>query len=86
MRFAGLRAGMAEWRDPSNVQFDSTANATRFSQDGMHLIWGADWPLCYLHETYQQALEVVRSYADFIPADQMPKILGGNLQRLVGDP
>ena len=50
------------------------------------LIWGTDWPLCYLHETYQQALEVVRSYADFIPADQMPKILGGNLQRLVGDP
>jgi predicted TIM-barrel fold metal-dependent hydrolase len=47
---------------------------------------GTDWPLCYLHMTYEQALEVVRSYADFIPEDEMSKILGGNFQRLVGDP
>ena len=48
------------------------------------LIWGTDIPVSLLWWTYQQNLDFIRSYCDFIPQPDMDLILGGNMARIMG--
>ena len=48
------------------------------------LCWGSDFPVVRPWMTYVQALEAVRTHCDFITADELPEILGGNIRRLLG--
>ncbi|WP_026556738.1 amidohydrolase family protein [Arthrobacter sp. 35W] len=45
------------------------------------LVWGSDWPSLLPHMSYRQSLEIVREEASFLSAEDLPKILGGNLHR-----
>jgi predicted TIM-barrel fold metal-dependent hydrolase len=47
------------------------------------LCWASDYPPVLGHMTYQQSLEVVRTHCSFIPAGDLERILGGNMQRLL---
>lgn len=49
------------------------------------LCWGSDYPVVRDAMTYRQALEAVRSHCDFIPAAHRERVLGGNLERLLGE-
>lgn len=54
---------------------------------GMHrLYWGSDFPASRDQLTYRQAIEVVRSHADFLEPGQLDGILGDNLAALVARP
>ena len=46
------------------------------------LAWGSDMPNVERHCTYRQSLDYLRLHCDFIPADDMAKICGGNVVRL----
>ncbi len=46
------------------------------------LAWGSDIPNVERNCTYRQSLDYLRLYCDFIPADAMDKLLGGNVQRM----
>ena len=47
------------------------------------LMWGTDIPIVLLHWTYRQSLDFIRNYCDFIDADDMELILGGNMARFL---
>jgi predicted TIM-barrel fold metal-dependent hydrolase len=47
------------------------------------LLWGSDYPPVRRAMTYQHALEAVRTHCRFIPAADLPKVLGDSLQRLL---
>lgn len=48
------------------------------------LCWGSDYPVVRRAMTYLQALEAVRTHcAGLIPRDDMERVLGGNLHRLL---
>jgi len=47
------------------------------------LCWGSDYPVVRFFVTYQQALEVVRTHCDFLSADDLQLVLGGNMERLL---
>ena len=47
------------------------------------LMWGTDIPIVLLHWTYRQSLDFIRNYCDFIRADDMALILGGNMARFL---
>ena len=51
---------------------------------GSRLLWGSDFPVCRRNMTYQQTLEIVRHHCRFISAADMDKLLGDNLDALVG--
>ena len=46
------------------------------------LAWGSDMPNVERHCTYRQSLDYLHNHCDFIPADDMDKICGGNVARL----
>ncbi len=46
------------------------------------LAWGSDMPNVERHCTYKQSLDYLRLYCDFIPSEDMEKILGGNVERM----
>jgi len=48
------------------------------------LIWGTDIPVSLLWWTYQQNLDYIRLYSDFITPEDMDLILGGNMARIMG--
>ena len=48
------------------------------------LCWGSDYPVVRFNMTYQHALEAFRTHCSFVPAADKEKILGANLQRLLG--
>lgn len=48
------------------------------------LCWGSDYPVVRFNMTYQHALEAFRKHCTFIPDEDKPAILGGNLARLLG--
>jgi predicted TIM-barrel fold metal-dependent hydrolase len=48
------------------------------------LCWASDYPPVKLNMSYQQSLEVVRKHCTFISQQDLPLILGGNMQRLLG--
>lgn len=50
------------------------------------LYWGSDFPASRDQLTYRQAIEVVRSHADFLAPQQLAGILGDNLAALVAWP
>ncbi len=47
------------------------------------LCWGSDYPVVRYFMTYRQSLEVLRRHCDFIPAQEMGWITGGNLAALL---
>ncbi len=47
------------------------------------LCWGSDYPVVRSAMTYQQALEVFRTYCPFIPEGDKAEILGRTLHRLL---
>ena len=49
-----------------------------------NLAWGSDMPNVERHCTYRQSLDYMRRHCDFIPADDMRKICGGNVARMFG--
>lgn len=55
----------------------------RFGPD--RLCWGSDFPASTRHCTYRQALEVIRTHCDFLGPDERRLILGGTLQRFLGE-
>ena len=48
------------------------------------LMWGTDIPMVLRHYTYRQNLDFIRKYCDFLSAEEMDKIFGGNMARLMG--
>ena len=53
------------------------------SFDASRLCWGSDYPVSQRYMTYRQSLEIVRTHCSFIHADDMHKVLGGNMQALL---
>jgi L-fuconolactonase len=54
---------------------------------GAHrLFWGSDFPASRAKITYSQSIAVVRDYCDYIPENDMAKILGHNLNKLLNQP
>lgn len=47
------------------------------------LHWGSDYPVLRKAMTYQQSLEAVRTYCDFIAPADLPRILGDSLYDLL---
>jgi L-fuconolactonase len=48
------------------------------------LCWGSDYPVVRAAMTYRQSLEAVRLHCrDIIPEAEMPKVLGGNMAKLL---
>lgn len=50
------------------------------------LYWGSDFPASRNDLTYRQALELVKSHADFLDASGLSAVLGDNLAALVARP
>jgi L-fuconolactonase len=50
------------------------------------LYWGSDFPASRDELTYRQAIEVVRTHADFLDDSQLSAVLGDNLAALVAAP
>jgi len=48
------------------------------------LLWGSDIPVVLLYLTYRQTLDYIRLYCDFLSAEDMEKLMGGNMARLMG--
>ena len=48
------------------------------------LLWGTDMPIVLRFWTYKQCLEHMRICCDFLDADQVDLIVGGNMARLMG--
>ncbi|NKB72439.1 MAG: amidohydrolase family protein [Candidatus Latescibacteria bacterium] len=46
------------------------------------LLWGTDWPPAGRHLTYQQGLEIVRTFATGMDDDERALVLGGNAARV----
>ena len=54
---------------------------------GAHrLFWGSDFPASRDKITYSQSIEVVRRHSPFIPENEMAKIMGENLNKLLHKP
>jgi L-fuconolactonase len=47
------------------------------------LCWASDFPASTRHCTYRQSLEVVRTHCGFLGSDDLSRILGGTLQRIL---
>ena len=47
------------------------------------MCWGSDYPVVRRAMTYRQALEVFRTYCDFVPETEKAWILGGTLEGLL---
>ena len=50
------------------------------------LMWGTDMPIVMRFWTYRQNIDFIRSYCDFLDADEASAILGGTTARLLGVP
>lgn len=50
------------------------------------LVWGSDMPNVERNITYRQSLQYLRIVADWIPADDMDRLLGLNILRLLRTP
>ena len=50
------------------------------------LHWGSDYPVVRRAMTYQQSLEAVRTFCDFIPPADMARVLGDSLWELLSSP
>lgn len=50
------------------------------------LYWGSDFPASRDDLTYRQAIEAVRSHADFLDETELSAVLGDNLAALVANP
>lgn len=50
------------------------------------LYWGSDFPASRDELTYRQAIEVVRTHADFLEPPELSAVLGDNLANLVASP
>ena len=48
------------------------------------LIWGTDIPMVMRFVTYRQSLEFLRVNLDFLTKDEIGRIVGGNMARLMG--
>ena len=48
------------------------------------LLWGTDMPILMRFWTYKQSLDHMRICGDFLNADQVDQIVGGNMARLMG--
>jgi len=48
------------------------------------LVWGSDWPVSTRFMTYRQALEIVRTHAHGLAAEERAAVLGGTMARLLG--
>ena len=47
------------------------------------MVWASDWPSLLPHHSYRQALAVLPEHADFLTADEVARIQGGTLERLL---
>ena len=47
------------------------------------LYWGSEAPVSTEHLTYKQTLDIIRVEAEFLPPDDVARILGGNLASLL---
>ena len=50
------------------------------------LYWGSDFPVSSDQLTYRQAIEVVRTHADFLTPEELDGVLGNNLAALIAAP
>ncbi len=48
------------------------------------LIWGSDMPNVERFCTYRQSIDYIRRHCDFLSAEELDRILGGNVKELVG--
>ncbi len=48
------------------------------------LIWGTDMPIVMRHWTYQQNIDFIVKYCDFLSTDDLALIMGGTTKRLLG--
>lgn len=48
------------------------------------LIWGTDIPMVMRFVTYRQSLDALRVNLDFLTTDEIGRIVGGNMARLMG--
>jgi L-fuconolactonase len=67
-----------ECRDLVRALYDA------FGPERLH--WGSDYPVVRRAMTYQQSLEAVRSFCDFIASADMARVLGDSLWELVASP
>lgn len=52
---------------------------------GAHkIMWGTDAPGLLTHATYPQLLRYITQHCDFLPSDDLGRILGGNAHRVYG--
>jgi predicted TIM-barrel fold metal-dependent hydrolase len=47
-------------------------------------IWGTDMPIVMRHWTYQQNIDFIVDYCDFLSKDDLQMIMGGSARRLLG--
>jgi hypothetical protein len=48
------------------------------------LMWGTDMPIVMRHWTYQQNIDFIVKYCDFLSKQELALIMGGNTKRLLG--
>ena len=48
------------------------------------LMWGTDMPIVMRHWTYQQNIDFVVNYCDFLSKDELVLLMGGTTKRLLG--
>jgi predicted TIM-barrel fold metal-dependent hydrolase len=48
------------------------------------MIWGTDMPIVMRHWTYQQNVDFIVKYCDFLSTEELAQIMGGNAKRLLG--
>ncbi|MCH7982644.1 MAG: amidohydrolase [Chloroflexi bacterium] len=48
------------------------------------LIWGTDMPIVMRHWTYQQNIDFIVKYCDFLSKEDLALIMGGTIKRLLG--
>jgi hypothetical protein len=47
-------------------------------------MWGTDMPIVMRHWTYQQNIDFIVKYCDFLSKQELALIMGGNTKRLLG--
>ena len=65
------------------VDAQSIVRALYQRYGGSRLLWGSDFPVCTRYLTYQQTLEIARHHCRFIPAADMDKMMGKNLDAFI---
>ena len=60
----------------------SSAGSTRpWGPD--RLAWGSDWPSLLPHHSYRQGRELLAEHAGFLSAEDLDKVMGGTLVRVL---